>query len=394
MGKMLKRHRLLILTMILTTALLIGLGYFFAEKQSEPEFASKIDRIMFERKNKSPKFVITLPDAAARRAEILGQQTQDKLEEQNQPTDENNLPKGFSAAELAAKIPLTAKLTPIANPTALNPLEIIPDLSEEKNGMILPKISGNGQKPWIEYAKTENVQPNFYKVAIVLKNLGMDSMITTAAIETMPANISLSFSPYGRDLSQAVRHAREFGHETYVDWLLCSQNFLKADSGPMAMSITQNKEENLRRAEASLNVRAPIGGMVVSSGIADDTIAEHLLFIMQNLQKRGLLIVDATGEDGINQVKVAGLPRRKADIVIDTHFVRKDIDEQLKMAESIAKNNGSVLIAANPKPVVLHALKDWVETFSPQLTYDQMKEQQITPEKPLVLVPVSNLVVE
>ena len=143
--------------MILTTALLIGLGYFFAEKQSEPEFASKIDRIMFERKNKSPKFIITLPDAAARRAEILGQQTQDKLEEQNQPTDENNLPKGFSAAELAAKIPLTAKLTPIANPTALNPLEIIPDLSEEKNGMILPKISGNGQKPWIEYAKTENL---------------------------------------------------------------------------------------------------------------------------------------------------------------------------------------------------------------------------------------------
>ena len=394
MGKLLKRYKLLILTMLFTAALLIGLGYFFAEKQSEPEFASKIDRIMFERNNKSPKFVITLPDAVTRRAEILGQQAQENLDEQNQEQQNNNLDKGFSAAELAAQIPLTAKLTPIANPTALNPLEIIPDLSEEKNGMILPKISGNGQKPWIEYAKTENVQPNFYKVAIVLKNLGMDSMITTAAIETMPANISLSFSPYGRDLSQAVRHAREFGHETYVDWLLCSKNFLKADSGPMAMSITQNKEENLRRAEASLNVRAPIGGMVVNNGIADETIAEHLQVIMENLQKRGLLIIDATGEDGIDKINIPGLARRKADIVIDTQFVRKSIDEQLKRAEIIAKNNGSVLIAATPKPVVLHALKDWVETFSPQLTYEQMKEQQTAPEKPLVLVPVSNLVVE
>ena len=380
--------------MFLTAGLLIGLGYFFAEKQSEPEFASKIDRIMFERKNKSPKFVITLPDAAARRAEILGQQIQKELEEQSQEQSENSLDKGFSAAELAAKIPLTAKLTPIANPVALNPLDIVPGLSEEVNGMVLPKISDNGQKPWVEYGKTENVQPNFYKVAIVLKNLGMDSMITTAAIETMPANMSLSFSPYGRDLNIAVRHAREFGHETYVDWLLCSKNFLKADSGPMAMSITQNKEENLQRAKASLNVRAPIGGMVVNNGIADETIVEHLQFIMEDMQKRGLLMIDATGEEGIDKVNIPGLARRKADIVIDTQFVRKDIDEQLKQAETIAKNNGSVLIAATPKPVVLHALKDWVETFSPQLTYEQMKEQQTTPEKPFVLVPVSNLVVE
>ena len=394
MVKLLKRYRLLILTMFLTAGLLIGLGYFFAEKQSEPEFASKIDRIMFERKNKSPKFVITLPDAAARRAEILGQQIQKELEEQSQEQSENSLDKGFSAAELAAKIPLTAKLTPIANPVALNPLDIVPGLSEEVNGMVLPKISDNGQKPWVEYGKTENVQPNFYKVAIVLKNLGMDSMITTAAIETMPANMSLSFSPYGRDLNLAVRHAREFGHETYVDWLLCSKNFLKADSGPMAMSITQNKEENLQRAKASLNVRAPIGGMVVNNGIADETIVEHLQFIMEDMQKRGLLMIDATGEEGIDKVNIPGLARRKADIVIDTQFVRKDIDEQLKQAETIAKNNGSVLIAATPKPVVLHALKDWVETFSPQLTYEQMKEQQTTPEKPFVLVPVSNLVVE
>ena len=127
---------------------------------------------------------------------------------------------------------------------------------------------------------------------------------------------------------------------------------------------------------------------------SDETIAEHLQVIMENLQKRGLLIIDATGEDGIDKINIPGLARRKADIVIDTQFVRKSIDEQLKRAEIIAKNNGSVLIAATPKPVVLHALKDWVETFSPQLTYEQMKEQQTAPEKPLVLVPVSNLVVE
>ena len=39
-----------------------GTGYFFADKSSEPEYKTKIDRILFDAKNKSPKFVITLPD--------------------------------------------------------------------------------------------------------------------------------------------------------------------------------------------------------------------------------------------------------------------------------------------------------------------------------------------
>ena len=114
----------------------------------------------------------------------------------------------------------------------------------------------------------------------------------------------------------------------------------------------------------------------------------------EELQKRGLLIIDATGKEGISQIQIPGLARRKADIVIETQFVRKEIEEQLKKAEQLAKENGSVLIAATPKPVVLHALKEWVETFSPQLTYEQMKEQNLVPEKPFALVPVSNLVVE
>ena len=87
------------------------------------------------------------------------------------------------------------------------------------------------------------------------------------------------------------------------------------------------------------------------------------------------------------------MPRKKADIVIDSYFTREDIDKRLKEAEEIAKNNGSVLIVANPKPVVLYAVRDWVSSFSPQISdYKEMKNTVI--EKPLALVPVSNVVVE
>lgn len=392
MLNLLKQYRLLIIIVLLTIILLTSLGYMFAKQQSTPTFANKIDRIMFERKNRSPKFVITLPTEKQKISTIVNNNISDEITKQE--TD-NLEKKGFSAIELVNKIPLMSKLKAVSNPSPLLPIEIISELSEKNNDVILPKIAEDGRKPWIVYSKKEVVQPNFYKVAIVLKNLGIDNMVTTAAIETMPANISLSFSPYATNPSAEVKKAREFGHETYVDWLLCSQNFLKADSGPMAMSITQSKEENLRRAQASLNINAPIGGMIVNRGIADENTREHQAAIMENMQKRGLLMIDATDAAGIDKIQVENLPRKKADIVLEDKFVRSHIDNQLELAEKIAKVNGSVLIVANPKPVVLHALKDWIDTFSPQLTYEQMKAQNITTiEKPYALVPVSNLVIE
>ena len=35
-------------------------GLFFASKKSEPEFITKADKVMFDTKNKSPKYIITL----------------------------------------------------------------------------------------------------------------------------------------------------------------------------------------------------------------------------------------------------------------------------------------------------------------------------------------------
>ena len=59
----------------------------------------------------------------------------------------------------------------------------------------------------------------------------------------------------------------------------------------------------------------------------------------------------------------------------------------------MAQKNGSVLVVVNPKPVVLHAVNDWIASFSPQISdYQELKNTVI--EKPLALVPVSNVVVE
>ena len=52
----------LFLFVLLALVLVTISGYFFAQKKSVPEFRNKVERIMFEKKNKAPKYILTLSD--------------------------------------------------------------------------------------------------------------------------------------------------------------------------------------------------------------------------------------------------------------------------------------------------------------------------------------------
>lgn len=105
-----------------------------------------------------------------------------------------------------------------------------------------------------------------------------------------------------------------------------------------------------------------------------------------------MLVVDATYGDAVDKIKVEGLARRKADIVIDKDMDKETVEKFLKQAENIAFDKGQVLIVADPKPIIVIALYNWIQTFSPQVSYEEAKTVDIT--KPFALVPLSNLVVE
>ena len=62
MIEFIRQKKILILVVLITLAGIIGIGYQSAEQKSEPIYRSKIDRIMYDTYNQSPKYVITLPD--------------------------------------------------------------------------------------------------------------------------------------------------------------------------------------------------------------------------------------------------------------------------------------------------------------------------------------------
>ena len=387
-----KQRRYLILAVVLAAAVILGVAYLFASKKSEPVYLSKIDRLMFERENLAPKYVLTLPD----KNKIRRPKVQKIIEDgKDVSPQEDKVQNGadFDLAKFMASIPMLSRLPVIANPKPLADIELNAGLSEKVGNMRLPKISARGKKPWVEYGYKVDVAPNFNKVAVVVKNFGLDSRLSETAVGVLPGEVSLAFSPYTQKIAEAIRAARRNGHETYMDLLLSSPNFLKSDSGPMAMSLTASADENLLRLQQSLNVEAPIGGVVVNSGVAGDDTQETLNKIFAEITSRGLLMLDATDSSAIEEMKSSGLARKRADIVIEDDLSKESIKKRFEEAEEVALLNGQVVVVIEPKPVAIVALHEWINSFSPQLSYEDIKKGAKI-EKPFRLVPLSMVVVE
>ena len=387
MFRTLKYKQGIIAAIVLSLLLIFGVGYFFAVRKSEPEYRNKIEKIMFDSKNRAPKFIITLPDYKVRKIEKNKKETKEK----QQKKDSDGL---TPQQRVLANIPLLTKLTPRENAEPLKVIDLSVNLTQEEGTLSVPKKDGALQ-PWQVYGKKVSILPNFYRVAVVFKNFGLDKNSSEAISKGLPENISFSYSPYGTDLSAQIKAARRSGHETYVDLLLSSKDFLSVDTGPLAMDITVSEEELIARLKQTVSAGAPVGGIIINDGETGTDSLARLKKVLTKVSDMGLLAIDATFSGDVSEIKIPGLARNRADIVIDSGFNPEDIGQKLELAEQIAENKGQVIIVADPKPVVVLQILKWAESFSPQLSYEEMKAQNITaPEKPFALVPLSNTVIE
>ncbi len=390
MVKKVTSYKILAALAVAAVGTLAVVGYWFADEKSDKVFTSKLDKLMFDKNNKAPKFVLTLPAV-------------DKLKQGNKKlvsaeVAQSELPKAVKKSEpetltdIINKIPNLNQL-PSGQPTQTQRyVTADAEMQENLDGLNLPKIAADGRKPWSEYGKSVEIQPNFKKVALIIKGLGLDPLSMDKIAKGLDSEVSLSLSPYAPDAATKIIPARQSGHEVYMDLLLSSKDFLKSDSGPLSMSLTISREEALQRLRRSLNVNAPIGGVVVNDGIADEDNRELLTDLFRELQSRGLLMIDATSGDGVEAIRVDGLARRKADVVIDEDFRRDSIVRAFARAEEIAFSKGQVVVVIDPKPVAVMEAYKWIKSFSPQVSYEEAKNMELT--KPFALVPISNLVTD
>jgi hypothetical protein len=261
---------------------------------------------------------------------------------------------------------------PVRNDLKALPAGPSSDLLRNSPNGPLPIVSGTRQARTI-YAHPFTVEGNPPRIAVVVTGLGLSRESTEAAINKLPPEVSLSFSPYAGNLDNWIKRARNSGHEVLIDLPLEPPNYPVHDAGPMSILGRYGPADAVAHLDAILARTTSYVG--VAAALRSPVAAkEQWAPMLRDLKNRGLLFVG----DGLVGVPDADVPASlSVSLVADETPFRLAIDTRLSRLLAAAQRDGSALAYVSARPVTLERLLAWFASF---------------PQKDVVLAPVSAVV--
>jgi hypothetical protein len=219
----------------------------------------------------------------------------------------------------------------------------------------LPIIAQDGHTPFEAYRRpfAPNGRP---KIALMIGGLGLNARATQQAIETLPAEVTLSFSPYAEGLQGWIDMARAHGHEVLLETPMEPVDYPDNDPGPYTLMANAQGPDTLKKLEWVLSratgyfgVTNYLGSKFLASDGAYQTFSAAL-------KGRGVAFVD----DGSAARRGGkGVVRGSAERVIDDQLNPAAIDQQLVALEAGALQRGQATGSGFAYPVTLEKVAQW-----------------------------------
>lgn len=225
----------------------------------------------------------------------------------------------------------------------------------------LPRIASDGRTPAEAYARpfAGGTAP---RISLVVGGLGLNATHTLAAINELPAEVTLSFVPYSSNLQTWINRARAAGHEVLLEVPMEPYDYPNVDTGPQTLLTSVSADENLRRLNILLGKATGYFGVTNYQGAKFATDGRAASPVLKALKARGLVFVHDGGtvrSDLPATAEAAGLPFESADRILDADPSADSIDRQLLELEALALQNGSALGVGFAYPVTIEQLRLW-----------------------------------
>ncbi len=243
-----------------------------------------------------------------------------------------------------------------------------PDLSPAALARLLaPPPDRAALARWRQFAASAPEAASGPKVALVMMALGLGVTTSQAAIETLPPQVSLAFSPYAEPLEQWIALARARGHEALLDLPMEPKDFPDRDPGHETLMSDASEAEILRRLEAILGRGSAIVGLAATPKTRLAESEPLARKILETVKARDLAYLDnggtQPGENAFASLATRlNLAYARSDVDVDgLQASRLAIDAQLAELEQRARENGQAIGIARPFPVTLERLRPWLE---------------------------------
>ena len=199
-------------------------------------------------------------------------------------------------------------------------------------------------------------------ISIIVDDLGVIHPGTARAV-ALPAQITLAWFPFARDLPDQLAAAGERGHEALLHMPMQAFGSTTAWTGPDPLRIDLPLDENLRRLVAAIDVVPGTVGLNNHMGSVATRDVALMDVVAQELWRREMLLLDSLTiphSVAYQCAAQAGVPAAKRDVFIDYKNDSTIIRGQLELIEHHAREYGHVIAIGHPRPLTLDALEAWL----------------------------------
>ena len=228
-------------------------------------------------------------------------------------------------------------------------------------GTQMGSVSSAVRMPDISVSKPPIIQPaepGRPRVAIVIDDLGLNPSLTERAIK-LPAAVTLSFFPYGPQIQDQVRRAREAGHEVLLH--LPMEPLGQAHPGKGALMTAMKPDEIRVRLEEDLNAFSGYDGVNNHMGSKFTAEPAGMDIVMKALKERDLFFLDSrttTRSIGERMARENGLLAASRQVFLDNDETSEAVKAQLEQTIALARREGNAIAIGHPHPAVLKALEE------------------------------------
>jgi polysaccharide deacetylase 2 family uncharacterized protein YibQ len=197
-------------------------------------------------------------------------------------------------------------------------------------------------------------------IAIVIDDLGLNEASTRRAI-ALPAAVTLSFLPYGKNLDALTAQAREAGHELLLH--VPMEPVGRESPGPDALYVGLSPDEIRARLTQALARFSGYDGVNNHMGSKFTADRAGMETVMSVLRERDLFFLDSYTNGKSIAADVAregGVPTETRDIFLDDDPSLAAINAQLARTELVAKRKGYAIAIGHPNSSLLLALEQWL----------------------------------
>jgi uncharacterized protein len=229
----------------------------------------------------------------------------------------------------------------------------------------LPRLGRSGEKASRVYERTTSlnvIHSDSPKIALLLGGMGLNEKLTKKAVKDLPADITFAFAPYGNNLQEQVNHARDQGHEVFLQVPMEPIGYPATNPGPKTLGGDASEAENIDALRWHMSRFTGYAGVVNYMGTRFLSMPNAIKPMLNEVNQRGLLFLeDGSMALSATQAAAKGLqmPIRRAQVVIDADPNPQAIIAQLTLLEEQATGNGLAVGTGSGLEVTINTVREW-----------------------------------